>query len=124
MKRILFLIMVLLMIALACTKQPTTPGPTPTDGGLGIKTDVKIKDFAFEPSEVTIPKGTTVIWTNEDSVQHIVVSDSGEELSSGLIDSQGTFTHTFSNAGTYGYHCSIHPSMKGTIIVQQANVPK
>jgi plastocyanin len=127
MKKTLFLVLVLLALALACTKQPTTPTtatPPPTGGGLGIKTDVAIKDFAFVPSEVTIPQGTTVIWTNEDSVQHIIVSDSGQEMSSGLIDSQGTFAHTFSTAGTFDYHCSIHPSMTGKVIVQEATVPK
>jgi plastocyanin len=73
--------------------------------------------FAFSPQTVTITVGMTIIWTNNTTVSHTVTSNSGHPLNSGLIAPGGTFRHTFKRAGTFGYHCSIHPFMTGTIIV-------
>jgi plastocyanin len=67
---------------------------------------------------LTINVGDTVIWTNLDSVAQDVVSDSGNELSSITLGQGGTYSHTFTKAGTYPYHCSINQYMKGKIIVQ------
>ncbi|MDO8528533.1 MAG: cupredoxin family copper-binding protein [Nanoarchaeota archaeon] len=78
---------------------------------------VKISNFAFSPSTLTINVGGKVVWTNMDSAPHTVVSDSGNEISSSSLSNGGTYSHTFNTAGTYDYHCSIHPSMKGTIVV-------
>jgi len=93
------------------------PTATPPGGNLGIKKDIEINGFAFSPETVTIPKGATIIWTNLDSAAHTVVSDSGTEISSDSIPKGGSYTHTFNTEGTYDYHCGIHPSMKGVIIV-------
>jgi amicyanin len=79
---------------------------------------VTIKGFSFNPSTLTVAVGTTVTWTNEDSVSHTVTSDSGSELSSPNIPSGQTYSHTFNSTGTFDYHCSIHTSMKGKIVVQ------
>jgi plastocyanin len=78
---------------------------------------ISIKGFAFNPSTVNIKVGDSVIWTNEDSAPHTIVSDSGNEIGSGTLSSGATYSHTFSTAGTYEYHCGIHTSMKGKIIV-------
>ncbi len=78
---------------------------------------VTIKNFAFDPATLTISKGTTVTWTNEDSVPHQIVSDSNAFSSSPLGKGQ-TYSFTFSEIGTFSYHCAIHPSMKGTIAVK------
>ncbi|OGJ16335.1 hypothetical protein A3K74_01950 [Candidatus Pacearchaeota archaeon RBG_13_33_26] len=80
--------------------------------------DIELKGFAFSPSTLTIKAGDTVIWTNMDSASHTVTSDSGNELDSPGFGKDGTYTHKFDTAGTYTYHCSPHPSMKGTIIVE------
>jgi len=80
--------------------------------------NITIQDFAFSPLTLTIHAGDTVVWTNQDAMGHTVTSDSGGELNSSTIPGGGTYSHTFAAAGTYSYHCSIHPSMKGTIIVQ------
>lgn len=79
---------------------------------------VSIKNFTFNPSEITIKKGETVVWTNEDSTSHTVTSDSGNELDSGSITPGQTYSHTFNTAGTFDYHCSIHTSMKGRVTVE------
>jgi plastocyanin len=80
--------------------------------------NVEINNFAFFPSSLTIHPGETVTWTNKDSASHTVISDSGTEISSSSLSTGQTYSHTFNTAGTYTYHCSIHPSMKATITVQ------
>jgi amicyanin len=79
---------------------------------------VEIANFAFFPAEIKIKQGTTVIWTNKDSAPHTITSDSGSEISSPSLSNGGTYSHTFSQAGTFDYHCSIHLSMKGKVIVE------
>ncbi len=77
---------------------------------------VKIVDFAFSPKTVNISKGTKVKWTNTGSVGHTSTSNTGK-WDSGTIHVGNSFTHVFKKAGTFKYHCTIHPTMKGKIIV-------
>ncbi|OFV80941.1 MAG: hypothetical protein A2W26_01975 [Acidobacteria bacterium RBG_16_64_8] len=86
-------------------------------GGGGGGAQVTIKGFAFDPASVTIKTGEGVTWTNEDSATHDVVADGGE-FSSGDILTGDTYSFTFDKAGTYPYICGIHPSMKGTVVVE------
>ena len=79
---------------------------------------VFIKDFAFSPAEVTINVGDSVTWKNEDEVDHTLVSNSGSEIDSGALPNSAMYLHTFMVAGTYEYHCGIHSSMEGKVIVQ------
>ncbi len=79
---------------------------------------ITIKNFAFSPSSMTISKGSKVTWTNEDSAPHTVTSDSGTVLNSATLHSGDSFSFTFNTAGTFTYYCSIHPMMKGTVIVE------
>ena len=72
--------------------------------------------FFFSPGTLTIVPGTTVVWTNETKAPHTVTSDNGA-FGSGIINPGQTFSFTFTTAGTFAYHCSIHPFMKATIIV-------
>jgi plastocyanin len=95
----------------------TSPPPGGTTGGDYKPVAVTIKDFAFNPATITVATGTTVTWTNEDSVTHTVTSDTGV-FDSGDIHQGADFSYTFNTAGDYGYHCSIHTYMKGHVIVQ------
>jgi len=79
---------------------------------------VTIKNFAFQPSTLTIQKGTTVTWVNEDSVVHTVTSDDGKFPSSGDLNKADAYQYQFNTPGSYGYHCSPHPFMKGKINVE------
>jgi plastocyanin len=82
-----------------------------------VATDaVNIKNFAFSPATVTVTAGSTVVWTNGDSIQHDITFDGGG-IGSGVLNHNDTFSHTFPTAGTYHYICSIHPFMHGTVIV-------
>lgn len=88
-------------------------------GGSGGATySVSISGFEFSPSTKTIKVGDAITWTNMDSVRHTVTSDSGSELDSPLFGQGQSYSHTFNTVGTYTYHCTPHPNMKGTIIVE------
>jgi plastocyanin len=78
---------------------------------------VTIAGFAFKPATLTIKVGTKVTWTNTDSTAHTVTFDDSSITGSGNIPTGATFDNTFSAAGTFTYHCRIHPAMTGTITV-------
>lgn len=78
---------------------------------------IRISGMAFSPTTLTVAKGTTVTWANDDTVGHTVTGDNGGPKS-GTINNHETYSYTFNAAGTFKYHCSIHPSMTGTVIVQ------
>ena len=75
-----------------------------------------MKNFAFSPDSVEIKVGETVTWTNEDAAAHTVTGDGG--VDSGQLATGQTYSKTFDTAGTYAYHCSIHPAMTGTVVVK------
>lgn len=80
-------------------------------------TKIEIDNFSFSPTTVTVPVGTRVTWTNRDEIQHNIVTPD-KTIKSKLLDTKETFTYTFTKAGTYSYICTLHPRMKGTIVVQ------
>jgi plastocyanin len=82
-----------------------------------VATDtVNIKNFGFSPATISVTTGSTVVWTNKDSVQHDVTF-AGGSIASSALNHNDTFSHTFVTSGTYHYICSIHPFMHGTVIV-------
>lgn len=78
---------------------------------------VSIKNFSFSPATLDIPAGTQVTWTNNDNVAHTVTSDTGSVLSSTTLSAGQSYSFTFPKAGVFSYHCALHPSMKGTVVV-------
>jgi amicyanin len=81
--------------------------------------EVKIDNFSFGPSSLTVSVGATVTWTNRDDIPHTVVSsDDPKVFKSKVLDTDEKFSFTFTKAGTYTYFCSIHPKMTGKVIVQ------
>ena len=81
---------------------------------------IDIRNMMFTPSQITVAKGGTVTWTNNDSTTHTVVDDLQNVggPNSGDIAPGTTYKFTFTKTGSYQYHCSIHPSMRGTIVVK------
>ncbi len=79
---------------------------------------VEIKDFEFSPSTVTIKIGDNVMWTNNGPSHHTVTADDGT-FDSGDLSKGGTYIKTFYMLGTFDYHCSPHPQMKGQVIVEE-----
>jgi 3',5'-cyclic-AMP phosphodiesterase len=78
--------------------------------------EVTIDNFTFRPQMLTVAVGTTVTWTNRDDIPHTVVSDNAV-FKSKARDTDENFSYTFDKAGTYSYHCSIHPKMTGQVVV-------
>ena len=79
--------------------------------------EVKIDNFTYTPVTVTIAAGTTVKWTNRDDIPHTVVNDD-QKFQSKTLDTDESYTYTFTKPGTYPYFCSIHPKMTGKVVVQ------
>lgn len=79
---------------------------------------VEIEGFAFTPQDVTIPVGETVQWVNLDTVRHTSTSDT-LVWDSGLLAESDTFEFTFDDLGVYPYHCTVHPTMTGSVTVSE-----
>ena len=79
---------------------------------------IKIDNFSFGPATITIPAGSTVTWTNNDDVPHVVTSDDNKMFKSKALDTDDHFSFTFTKPGTYNYYCAIHPKMTAKIVVQ------
>ncbi len=116
------LIMVIASLVVAalfgCSKDSSStygmaPGPSPSPA----PNTVSMSGMAFSPATMTIAKGTTVTWLNNDGVAHTSTSNSGV-WDTGNIPAGGSKTTTFNNAGTFPFHCVYHSTMTGTIIVQ------
>lgn len=93
-------------------QQGPSPQGTPEVG----VTQVTIQNFAYQPAIIQVPAGTTVTWTNQDSVAHTVTFRNGMK-DSGLFQQGQTFSYTFASPGTYDYYCAVHPYMVGRVIV-------
>ena len=78
--------------------------------------EVHIDNFVFQPAELKIKVGTTVTWTNRDDIPHTVVS--AGKFRSKTLDTDDKFSFTFAKAGSFAYHCGLHPFMQGKIIVK------
>ena len=78
---------------------------------------VKIANFAFDPNAVTAKVGDTITWTNSDSTGHTATVDGQDACTTTTLANGASGSITFSQAGTYPYHCKIHPNMTGTITV-------
>ncbi|HEY2648820.1 MAG TPA: plastocyanin/azurin family copper-binding protein, partial [Puia sp.] len=75
-----------------------------------------IKNMAFNPASLSVTAGATVTWTNSDTTIHTVTADDGS-FNSGNIAIGATYSRVFNTAGTFSYHCTIHPEMTGKVMV-------
>lgn len=125
MKKIILIIIIVLLAGAGIyfllqsqvAKQPasTTPKlPSQQTVELPGNNTVIIKNFSFTPHNLTVKKGTTVTWVNQDSVAHTIKSDS---FNSNVLNNGDKFEYRFNEPGTYEYSCGIHPSMEDKIIV-------
>jgi len=95
----------------SASKNTSTPTAT---------SSVTIQNYAFGPANITVKKGTTVTWTNQDSVEHDVVTDNGAAgPKSELLAKGKSYSYTFDTVGTFSYHCTPHPYMKATVTVTE-----
>ncbi len=81
---------------------------------------VSIDNFTFTPASLTVKAGTTVTWTNKDDIPHGIASSDNAFTKSKALDTDDSYSFTFTTPGTYQYFCYIHPHMMGTIVVEAA----
>lgn len=104
------------------TVAPTTTGNATANLTTPASVAVDIKNYAYSPLTVTVPQGTTVTWTNDDTVGHTVTSVTGL-FDSGRITPGMTYSYTFNQSGTFGYSCTIHPNItQGTVTVTSSGM--
>lgn len=108
-------IVILTAMLIGRAQSPGPPAAAPSKPA--AETGIKIDNFTFTPTSITVPVGSTVRWSNHDDIPHTVVSEDKSFMSKAL-DTDDNFSFTFTKPGTYSYYCSIHPRMTGKIIVQ------
>ncbi len=84
----------------------------------GQTSSVSIENMMFTPAQITVSKGTTVTWTNNDSVAHTVTDDNAKGPDSGSITPGQTYSYTYNTTGSFPYHCNFHSQMHGTVVVR------
>jgi plastocyanin len=120
---ILIFVLVSFISICGCTGSGPSTSPATTQTLVPGTATVNIQNFAFNPASITITKGTTVTWVNEDTTNHQIVNDAQGSIAQGALFTSdslpkgASYSFKFDNPGTYSYHCSIHPSMKATVIV-------
>lgn len=96
-----------------------TPGRFEVASAAPKVVTIEIRNFEFQPATVTVSAGDTVEWKNDDSAPHTATANAPKPgFDSGTIQSGTSWRYTASAKGTYSYICTIHPYMKGTLIVQ------
>lgn len=111
------------LLVVGCGRSSTSSSSSESQpSGTSASGAVSITNFAFTPATLTIAAGSTVTWTNNAPlVTHTVTSDDGSQVSfDHMLSPSDTFRLQFTQAGTYHYHCRIHPFMHGTIVVTTA----
>jgi plastocyanin len=95
-------------------------GNAPAPSGEAVRSQkVEIVNFSYDPDPVTIQEGGKVIWLNQDSAPHTATADDGS-FDTGVLQEGKLKSETFKEAGTFTYHCELHPNMHGTIEVVEA----
>jgi len=95
---------------------PSSDNAKTTDAMQAAK--IEISNMQFSPARVVVKSGSQVTWEQQDAAPHVVISSNSNELRSSTLRSGQSYTHTFNEPGTYEYYCSLHPSMRGTIVVE------
>jgi plastocyanin len=102
----------------AAPQPPGAPAGADTATAEGATTlSARIVDFSYEPARLEVQRGTRVTWTNQGQVIHTVTANDGS-FDTGNIDSGAKGSITFTRAGTFEYHCTPHPFMRGVVIVR------
>ena len=109
-----FAIALLAVLSAAASLAPNPRAPAAEAATRSVT--IKIANFDFSPGVITVPAGTAVTWVNQDDDAHDIVADN-KSFHSSPLDTGESYSFTFTAAGTYGYHCGIHPHMVGKIVV-------
>jgi plastocyanin len=80
---------------------------------------VAIRDFSYQPVQITVTRETKVTWTNQDATPHTATANNGTSFASPLLRTGDRHSHTFKRVGKKPYHCKVHPHMRGTVVVRK-----
>jgi len=105
-------------ISVLLVKAATARDPAPLQQRDGKAQVVRIENFGFQPEILTVPRGATVEWKNADIVPHTATSVDKKAFDSGQIPNGGSWHITVKEPGTFEYQCTLHPNMKGTLVVR------
>ncbi len=97
---------------------PSAAAAPSAGGSSGSSSAITISNFKFSPGTLRVRNGAGIKVANDDSTTHTVTADDGHSFDSGNVDSGASATIQAPAAGTYAYHCTIHPFMKGKLVVQ------
>ena len=126
---LLLIVLFIIGFGISCQSQTPASAPPPLSQGLPEEPtpgapsatpstiEVAIQGLAFNPAEITVPLGSTIIWHNKDSVTHTVTAQD-KMFNSGSLSGDDTFSYTFEQKGTFEYYCMFHPHMKGKVVVE------
>ena len=103
-----------LIIIGSCSKSKDNTNTPPATSG----NNVSIVNFSFSSADIHVTPGSTVKWTNNDTAPHTVTADDNS-FTSPTLNTGDTYSKTFTTAGTFSYHCNIHPMMKADVVVAQ-----
>jgi plastocyanin len=99
--------------------QQSDPGNAQGDNNAsGESITVRISGMRFEPEHITVKPGTTVTWVHEGPMPH-TINGNADGLGSGTLYNGQTYSHTFEKDGLFNYYCGIHPSMTGSVVVEE-----
>lgn len=98
------------------SEEPVVQEESP-EGAVMAKNSVEIKDFSYSPQTITVKVGDSVTWTNKDVAGHSATADDGS-FDTGVLAQGESGVVTFDTAGTFAYHCTPHPNITGTAIVE------
>jgi plastocyanin len=126
--KLIFVLCALALAGVACSSKTSTPSTpaassppaaSPSPSASPAATVTMVDALKFVPDSVSVKAGDTVEWKNTGSAPHTVTADDGsfDSGTSTPINAGGTYDHTFPTAGTFKYHCTIHPQMKATVVV-------
>jgi plastocyanin/mono/diheme cytochrome c family protein len=108
------------VVAAAAPATAAAPSAPPVAVAAGVKivqAGLEVLTWGYAPETITIKAGDTVTWTNDGSIVHTVTPDDGS-FDSGVLNKGDVWTHTFDKSGSYTYHCTPHPWMKATVVVE------
>jgi len=110
------------LLAAGCSGNSSTTVTAPSSGSPGgpsvsvVAGATALASTAYAPNPLTVSRGSSVIFVNNDTASHTATASG--TFDTGIIAPGGRATVTFQNAGTFGYRCTLHPNMVGTVIVQ------
>jgi LPXTG-motif cell wall-anchored protein len=100
------------------TRHATTGTDYPSSAGEPSTVYINVRNLTFTPATITVIRGSSVLWPNNDRAAHAITGDTTDGPRGGVMQPGQQFGFSFNHVGTFTYHCAIHPEMRGTVVVK------